>query len=258
MADAAPPVRRFYQQAAVGPDLDIRLDGKPVKTPGRRGLILPNARLAEAIADEWNAQQEAIDPRAMPLTGLANAAIDRIAPDCATFAASLAEYGEGDLLYYRVDEPAALATRQRELWDPILGWAQQRYDAVFELATGVVHMPQPPETVARLARRPLAPGYDLGLAPDRARARRGRDLARPGLGGGDPRRKLAGRALGRGRRSGGHAGEPPPRFRGRLALPQSVVGVSTGATATAGAFGTNQRAMIRPAAMKATASETKK
>jgi chaperone required for assembly of F1-ATPase len=150
MADAAPPVRRFYQQAAVGPDLDIRLDGKPVKTPGRRGLILPNARLAEAIADEWNAQQEAIDPRAMPLTGLANAAIDRIAPDCATFAASLAEYGESDLLYYRVDEPAALATRQRELWDPILGWAQQRYDAVFELATGVVHMPQPPETVARL------------------------------------------------------------------------------------------------------------
>jgi chaperone required for assembly of F1-ATPase len=167
MADAAPPVRRFYQQAAVGRDLDIRLDGKPVKTPGRHPLLLPNARLAEAIADEWQAQEEKIDPRAMPLTGLANVAVDRIAPDPAAFAAGLARYGESDLLYYRIDEPAALAARQRELWDPILGWAQQRYDVVFELATGVVHMPQPPETVARLGEAVAARGpFALaGLSP---------------------------------------------------------------------------------------------
>lgn len=151
MAIAAPPVRRFYQDATVGPDLGIRLDGKPVKTPGRRGLVLPNARLAEAIADEWQAQEEKIDPRTMPLTGLAYAALDRVASDPAGFAAGLAKYGESDLVYYRVDEPAALAARQTEHWDPILAWAQQRYDAVFELATGIVHMPQPPETVARLA-----------------------------------------------------------------------------------------------------------
>lgn len=167
MADAAPPVRRFYQQAAVGPELDIRLDGKPVKTPGRSDLILPNPRLAEAVADEWNAQAETIDPSAMPLTGLANAAVDRIAPDPAAFAAGLAQYGESDLLYYRVDEPAALAARQRELWDPILAWAQQRYDAVFELATGIVHMPQPPETLARLGAAVTARGpFELaGLSP---------------------------------------------------------------------------------------------
>lgn len=167
MADAAPPVRRFYQQAAAGPDLDIHLDGKPVKTPGRHPFLLPNARLAEAIADEWQAQEDRIDPRAMPLTGLANAAIDRIAPDPAAFAAGLARYGESDLLYYRIDEPAALAARQRELWDPILAWAQQRYDTVFELATGVVHMPQPPETVARLGEAVAARGpFALaGLSP---------------------------------------------------------------------------------------------
>jgi chaperone required for assembly of F1-ATPase len=86
----------------------------------------------------------------MPLTGLANAAIDRVAPDPAAFAGGLALFGESDLIYYRVEGPADLVARQAAQWDPILAWAQQRYDAVFELALGVIHMPQPPETIARL------------------------------------------------------------------------------------------------------------
>ena len=88
----------------------------------------------------------------MPLTGLANAAIDRVAPDPAAFARGLAAYGESDLLCYRAEGPQPLVARQAELWDPILAWAQQRYDVVFELATGVIHMPQPAETVERLGR----------------------------------------------------------------------------------------------------------
>jgi chaperone required for assembly of F1-ATPase len=144
-------VKRFYQSAAVGEGGHILLDGRPVKTPGRRALAAPTAALAEAIADEWNAQGDLVDPRAMPLTGLANAAIDRIAPDAAAFARGLAAYGEADLLCYRVEGPAALAARQAELWDPILAWAQQRYEIVFEPALGIIHMPQPPETLARLA-----------------------------------------------------------------------------------------------------------
>ena len=145
----------------------IVLDGKPVRTPRRAELAAPGARLAGAIADEWNAQGETIDPRAMKLTGLANAAIDRVAPDPVEFARDLAAYGESDLLYYRADAPAALAARQAAAWDPILAWAQQRYDVVFELATGVIHMPQPPETVERLgaavaARDPFALA---GLSP---------------------------------------------------------------------------------------------
>lgn len=150
LADAARAVRRFYKLAEVGEDNHILLDGRPVKTPSRRGLALPNALLAEAVAEEWNAQGTTIDPRAMPLTGLANAALDRVAPDPAAFAAGLAAYGQSDLLCYRAEGPAPLAARQSELWDPILAWAQQRYDAVFELTQGVLHMPQPPETVARL------------------------------------------------------------------------------------------------------------
>jgi chaperone required for assembly of F1-ATPase len=83
-------VKRFYRSASVGADNLVLLDGRPVRTPGRAPLVPPNARLAEAIADEWNAQGETIDPRAMPLTGLANAAIDRIAPAKEAFAQGLA------------------------------------------------------------------------------------------------------------------------------------------------------------------------
>ena len=143
-------MKRFYKAATVGEGRRILLDGKPVKTPGRQGLALPSDALAEAIADEWNAQGAEIDPRAMRLTGLANAAVDRIAPDPIAFARGLAAYGESDLLYYRAEAPARLVSRQAECWDPILAWAQQRYDVVFELATGVIHMAQPPETLARL------------------------------------------------------------------------------------------------------------
>jgi len=86
----------------------------------------------------------------MPLTGLANAAIDRVAPDPAAFAATLAAYGETDLLCYRADGPNELVARQAQCWDPLIDWAQQRYDVEFEIVHGVMHRPQPPETVARL------------------------------------------------------------------------------------------------------------
>jgi chaperone required for assembly of F1-ATPase len=144
-------VKRFYKEASVGEGHTILLDERRVQTPGRVPLALPNARLAEAITDEWNAQGETIDPRAMPLTGLANAAIDRIAPAQESFAAGLAIYGESDLLCYRAAGPAPLVARQAELWDPILHWARDRYDIVFAVTAGITHKAQPPETVARLA-----------------------------------------------------------------------------------------------------------
>ncbi len=144
-------MKRFYRQASVGEGHAVLLDGRPVKTPGRTPLAPPTEHLAGAIADEWNAQGEQIDPRAMPLTGLANAAIDRITPAKDAFAAGLAAYGESDLLCYRADGPAPLVARQAELWDPVLAWAQDRYDIAFAVTAGIVHRPQPPETVARLA-----------------------------------------------------------------------------------------------------------
>jgi chaperone required for assembly of F1-ATPase len=160
-------VKRFYKEAAVGEGNRILLDGRPVQTPGRVPLALPNRRLAGAVADEWNAQGQDIDPRAMRLTGLANAAIDRIAPDPAAFAQGLAAYGESDLLCYRAEGPAPLAARQAGLWDPLLAWARARYDVAFEIVTGVIHAKQPPETVERLAAATAArdPFALAGLSP---------------------------------------------------------------------------------------------
>ena len=120
---------RFYSHAtlrAAQGGFEILLDERPVKTPARRPLLLPTEPLARAVAEEWNAQGEKVDPRSMPLTGLANAAIDRVAPDPESFARGLAAYGENDLLCYRAEGPSSLVVRQAELWDPLLAWARRR------------------------------------------------------------------------------------------------------------------------------------
>ena len=143
-------MKRFWTEVSVGPDRVVSLDGRPVRTPGRVPLALPTDALADAVAAEWRSVGERVDPRAMPLTGLANAAIDRIAPDPAAFAAGLARYGASDLLCYRAAAPAELAARQAVAWDQVLDWARWRYDVRIEVATGVVPVAQPPATLQRL------------------------------------------------------------------------------------------------------------
>ncbi len=142
-------MKRFWTSVDVA-DGAILLDGKPVRTPGRLALVLPNTALADAVADEWRAVEATVDPRVMRQTGLANAAIERIAPDPAPFVASLATYGESDLLCYRAETPEPLVARQAEQWDPPLDWARARYDVAFTVTAGIVHRAQPAETVSRL------------------------------------------------------------------------------------------------------------
>jgi chaperone required for assembly of F1-ATPase len=143
-------VRRFWTAVAVDPDGGIRLDDRPVRTPGRAPLRLPSAALAAAVAEEWRGVGDTLDPRAMPLTGLANAAVDRVAPDPGAFAAGLARYGESDLLCYRAADPPPLVQRQAAAWDPVLAGARGRFDVRLEVATGVMPTAQPAATVARL------------------------------------------------------------------------------------------------------------
>ena len=147
-------MKRFWTTAAAEPvdgGWGITLDGRPVRTPARAALIVPTEALGEAIAEEWNAAGEEVDPRAMPLTGLANAAIDRIAPDRGTFADGLAKYAEGELACYRAEGPRALIERQARGWDPLLAWARRRFDVDFATTSGIMHVAQPPATVERLA-----------------------------------------------------------------------------------------------------------
>ncbi|MES2442947.1 MAG: ATP12 family protein [Pseudomonadota bacterium] len=144
-------MKRFWKQVSVEPGNSLALDGRPVRTPGRALLALPTPALAEAVAEEWRAVSGDIDPRAMPLTGLANAAIDRIDPAREAFAAALAAWGESDLLCYRAEAPEPLIARQDAAWDPLLDWARRRYDVHFETTAGIVHRAQPPATLARLS-----------------------------------------------------------------------------------------------------------
>ncbi|GAA3250687.1 ATP12 family chaperone protein [Sphingomonas yabuuchiae] len=144
-------MKRFWNNVSVDGDRVVRLDDRPVRTPGRVPLALPTPALAEAVAGEWRGVEEIVDPRAMPLTGLANAAIDRIGADPAPFAEGLARYAESDLLCYRADSPPELVARQDAVWNPLLDWARDRYDVHFTLVTGIMHRPQPSATVERLA-----------------------------------------------------------------------------------------------------------
>ena len=143
-------MKRFWTSVSVDADRVVRLDDRPVRTPGRAPLALPTVRLAEAVADEWRTVGETLDPRAMPLTGLANAAIDRIAPDKGRFADDLARYGESDLLCYRANGPEPLVERQAAAWDPVLAWAFARYDVHLLCTAGIVHRAQPESTLLRL------------------------------------------------------------------------------------------------------------
>ncbi|WP_298813124.1 ATP12 family protein [uncultured Sphingomonas sp.] len=144
-------MKRFWREVAIDAEHVVRLDDRPVRTPGRAPLALPSAALADAVADEWRAVGDTIDPRTMPLTGLANAAIDRVAPDVVGFARGIAAYADSDLFYYRADQPPELAERQAAAWDPLLHWARERYDVHFEPVAGIVHHAQPAATVQRLS-----------------------------------------------------------------------------------------------------------
>jgi chaperone required for assembly of F1-ATPase len=163
-------VKRFWRQAEVaGEDgsWGVVLDGRPVRTPARAILQVPAEALARAIADEWNAVGETIEPRSLPLTGLANAAIDRIAAGRDAFAAGLANYSQGDLACYRAHGPRELVERQAESWDALLAWARRRFDVDFCTTSGIMHVDQPPATVERLSHAVavLDPFRLAGMAP---------------------------------------------------------------------------------------------
>lgn len=147
--------KRFYKQAELVDAQDgvgISLDGRPILTPRRRAFVAPTRTLAEAIAAEWEAQGETIDPRNMPLTRLANAVIDAVSENPEPVAEEIAKYLGSDLLFYRAEAPAKLIDRQSQAWDPVLAWARGDFGANFKPTQGVMHVAQPPEAVEALRR----------------------------------------------------------------------------------------------------------
>lgn len=143
--------KRFYQAATVEPSAEgfrVLLDGKPIRTPARRVLAAPNQPLAQAIAAEWEAQRNVVDPAHMPLTRLANAIIDGVTDAPQPVADEIAKYLGSDLLCYRAESPATLVARQAAAWDPVLAWAREALGARFAVGSGVTFLAQPQDAVA--------------------------------------------------------------------------------------------------------------
>ena len=139
-------MKRFYQKAEAVPaagGYGVVLDGRLVKTPGKRDLIVPSFALAAAVAAEWDAQQGEIRPATLPLTRLAGTTIDRSAEQREAIVRQVAHYAGTDLLCYRATRPPALAARQQAVWQPLLDWAVERYSAPLAVTAGVVPATQP-------------------------------------------------------------------------------------------------------------------
>ena len=148
-------MKRFYKEAkVVSADgaFAVELDGKPLRTPEKRALIVPTRELAEAIAGEWQGQGLTVKPLSLPLTRLVSTAIDRVPPRRADVIAEIAKYATTDLLCYHADEPRELAERQQKIWQPLLDWAEARLGASFVVTQGVSPVAQAPATLAAIER----------------------------------------------------------------------------------------------------------
>jgi chaperone required for assembly of F1-ATPase len=143
--------KRFYTEVGVAEadgGFGITLDGKPIKTPSGRQVVIPVRGLADAVAAEWADQKETIDPMTMPLTRLANSVIEGVVNRVDLISDDLAKYFQSDLLFYRAGHPEALVAREAAHWDPVLFWAAETLGAHFILSEGIMHITQPDQAVA--------------------------------------------------------------------------------------------------------------
>lgn len=162
-----PMPKRFYAEVSVAPvegGYAIHLDGKPVRTPAKAMIVLPTEAAAQLVADEFAAQGEFIDLRAMPGLRLVNTAIDGVASEADAVAEDILRFSSSDLLCYRADAPQGLVERQSQAWDPVLDWARDALGARFILAEGVMHVEQPREAITAISLHLLRKKEPLRLA----------------------------------------------------------------------------------------------
>lgn len=159
--------KRFYKTAAVAASdagYAVELDGRGIKTPKRAALVVPSEALATAVAAEWNALGDVIDPELLPLTKIANTAIDGIVGREGEVHDDIVRYIGNDLLFYRADIPKALVDRQAAAWDPVLAWFAETFDATFKSTAGIMPIEQNLITVAKAASA-LSNETAMSLAP---------------------------------------------------------------------------------------------
>jgi len=146
--------RRFYRTAKVAPadgGWAVQLDGRRARTPAGAALALPTQALAQLVVAEWEAQVEVIELASMPATRLASAALGFDAAARAAAVERVTSFAGSDLLCYFADGPAGLVERQERRWGPVIDWAQSALGVRFHRTQGIVHRPQPPETLEQIA-----------------------------------------------------------------------------------------------------------
>jgi len=151
-------MKRFYTMVSVsavqaGNHFAVALDGKHVKVPSGAELLIPGRALAEAVAAEWAAQGERIDPETMPLTQLCTTAQDLVGRERPQMSAAVLGYLDTDLICYRTAQPEALAARQAALWDPFLADFAKTYGGALQITTGLAALAQDPKAHEAVANR---------------------------------------------------------------------------------------------------------
>ena len=161
-----PRRKRFYAQAGVAETpkgFGITLDGKPVRTPSRRLLAAPTREIAEAIAAEWDAQKEIIDP-----DDDADDAAGEQRDRCGRRPRRGRRRRHRKILSLRHAVLSRRSSRRSwwrtkpSIWDPVLFWAADTLGAHFILTEGIVHVRQPDQAVA--AARAVLPDDPWSIA----------------------------------------------------------------------------------------------
>ena len=158
-------LKRFWREVSLEERRDgfhVLLDGKPIKSPGKRPLAVKREKLAQAVAEEWRGVGEEINPRLMPFTKSVNSALDQVSPQREAVIDMLSAYGETDLLCHRAETPPELVALQEEGWAPPLAWAAERFDAPLKVTAGILPVDQPEASLSAL-RAALAGESDIML-----------------------------------------------------------------------------------------------
>jgi len=146
-------LKRFWERVdvvGVADGFSVALDGRAIKTPLKRALVLPTEALAAEVAAEWRAVEGKVDFGKMPYTRFTHAALDQAVDERAEISAKIALYGETDLLCYRADNPQELIERQKQAWDPLLAWSAEELGSPLVATTGIVHVEQPRDSIRNL------------------------------------------------------------------------------------------------------------
>jgi chaperone required for assembly of F1-ATPase len=154
-------MKRFYKEvtaATAGEGFEIHLDGKPIRTPGRALLTVPNKAMADEIVREWSAIKENIELHMMPVTKIAYAAIDVMPASRAEIVDQIAKYAETDLVSYRAEGPRKLQEFQANAYQPMVDWLAERFNVKLVVTEGVIPVSQDPAHLATI--REIIAGID--------------------------------------------------------------------------------------------------